>query len=245
MIRHIVEARRADGLVLARTAEADERVAYLVERGFPFVSHGRVAEPAPGHRWLDTDGAAAFAEAFELLYELGHRHFGLVTIDEPMNFRRLRTEGLEAAIAGRGDPAVRLDTASAPRFDRASRAAAIRSMLTAAPRPTAVLGLFDGQALAVLEEAAQPRPRGAARPLGRRLRRRARPPRSPRPGLTTFDADIHGSAVEIAGMLVRAIADPDGPAETRLVRSPARCCAAATGRRPDGFTMRPEPGRRP
>jgi LacI family transcriptional regulator len=218
VIRHIVEARRADGLVLARTAEADERVAYLVERGFPFVSHGRVAEPDPGHRWLDTDGAAAFAEAFDLLYDLGHRHFGLVSIDEPMNFRRLRIEGLQAAIARRGDPAVRLDTVSAPRFDRATRAAAIRGMLGADPRPTAVIGLFDGQALAVLEEAAHlgldvPRdlsvvgfddvPAAAITP----------------PGLTTFDADIHGSAVEIAGMLARAIAGPDGPAETRLMRA--------------------------
>jgi LacI family transcriptional regulator len=218
VIRHIVEARRADGLVLARTAEHDERVAYLVERGFPFVSHGRVAEPAPSHRWLDTDGAAAFAEAFDLLYDLGHRRFGLVTIDEPMNFRRLRTEGLAAAIAARGDPDVRLDTVSAPRFDRATRAAAIHGMLSADPRPTAVIGLFDGQALAVLEEAARlgievPRqlsvigfddvPAAAITP----------------PGLTTFDADIHGSALEIAGMLVRAIADPHGPAETRLVRA--------------------------
>ena len=39
------------------------------------------------------------------------------------------------------------------------------------------------------------------------------------PGLTTFDAEIKRSAVEIAGMLARAIAEPEAEVpETRLLR---------------------------
>ena len=194
--------------------------------------------PRPGHRWLDTDGAAAFAEAFELLYGLGHRHFGLVTIDEPMNFRRLRTEGLEAAIAAARRPRGparhrrRRRASTAPR-----RAAAIRSMLTAAPRPTAVIGLFDGLALAVLEEAAS---------LGLEVPRDL--------SVVGFD-DVPAAAITPAGAHHLRRRHPrqrrrdrrHAGARDRRPRRPRPrpgwcgrgwCCAAATGRRPDGFTMR-------
>jgi LacI family transcriptional regulator, galactose operon repressor len=216
VIEHIVAARRADGLVLARIAENDPRVAYLLERAFPFVAHGRTRDPS-GYAWLDTDGEAAFAEAFELLYGLGHRRFGFVTIAEPMNFRRLRAIGLEGAIARRGDPAVTLDSVAPPRFDRASRVADINRLLDRPDRPTAVLALFDGLAIAVMEEATR---LGLSVPgdlsvIGfDDIPAAAHAP----PGLTTFDARIHDCAIEIAGMLVRAMASNEGPPETKLLR---------------------------
>jgi LacI family transcriptional regulator len=218
MVEHLVRDRRSDGLVLARIAEADPRVTFLLEQGFPFVTFGRLLTADVPYGWLDTDGRAAFAEAFELLHGLGHRRFGLVTISEPMTFRRLRAEGLEDAIARAGDPAVRLDVASSPRFDLADRTREIRRLLTGPDRPTAILALFDGLALAVLEEAAR---------LGLRVPEdlsvigfdnipaAAQVP----PGLTTFDASIHDSAREMAGMLVRRLTRPDAAPETRLVRA--------------------------
>ncbi|MFZ1680271.1 MAG: LacI family DNA-binding transcriptional regulator, partial [Rhizobiaceae bacterium] len=115
VIRNIVRTRRADGLILARTTETDARVDALIEAGFPFVTHGRVAREDASHDWIDTDGASAFFEAFELLYALGHRRFALLTIEEPMMFRLHRTEGLLAAIAARGDPDVSLAVCTSPR----------------------------------------------------------------------------------------------------------------------------------
>jgi len=94
------------------------------------------------YNWLDTDGAHA-SRGFDMLYDLGHRHFGLVTISEPMTFRHLRQDGLAAAIGRRGDPSVRLDVATAPRFDRGARIQAINRMLQGPDRPTAVIALFD------------------------------------------------------------------------------------------------------
>jgi LacI family transcriptional regulator len=216
VVQHLVRDRRADGLVLARISEADPRVTFLIERGFPFVTSGRLLDSDAPYSWLDTDGRAAFAEAFDLLYGLGHRHFGLVTISEPMTFRRLRAEGLEDAMARAGDPDVRLSTAAAPRFDPRLRAERIHRLLAGPDRPTAVLALFDGLAIAVLEEAAR---------LGLRVPEDlsvigfdnvpavAHIP----PGLTTFDASIHDSACEMARMLVRRIRNPQGAPETRLV----------------------------
>jgi LacI family transcriptional regulator len=219
VIRNIVATRRADGLILARTSEADPRVSFLLEAGFPFVTHGRVLDETAPYSWVDTDGAAAFAEAFDLLYELGHRRFGLVTIKEPMTFRLDRTEGLLGAINRRGDPSVTLAVASSVRFDAGLRRKAIRDLLTRPERPTAVLALFDGLALAVIEEASA---------LGLSV------PRDlsvigfdnivsaghARPGLTTFDSDTAHSARALARILAERTG-PDGsalPPETMLIR---------------------------
>jgi LacI family transcriptional regulator len=217
VIRHLVEGRRADGLVLARTGERDDRVEYLDGIGFPFVTFGRVAEALPRHHWVDTDGAAAFAEAFALLHRLGHRHVGLVTITEPMMFRRLREQGLEAAVAACGDPGVRVTTVAAPRFDDARRAEAVRGLLAGDDRPTAVIALFDGLAFSVLEAAAV---------LGLAVPRdlsvigfdNVAAAEHSRPALTTFDARIHASAVEIADMLAGVLGEAPDAAITRLVR---------------------------
>ncbi|MDP4823789.1 MAG: LacI family DNA-binding transcriptional regulator [Aestuariivirgaceae bacterium] len=154
VIRNIVNTRRADGLILARTEEVDKRVEFLLERKFPFVTHGRILRDEGQYPWLDTDGEAAFAQAFELLYALGHRRFALMTIEEPMTFRMHRSEGLQRAIEAKADPCVTLQVVTAPRYEAARRDAAMEAMLSGPERPTAVLCLFDGLALSVLAKAA-------------------------------------------------------------------------------------------
>jgi LacI family transcriptional regulator len=218
VLQHIVEGRRADGLVLARTAEDDPRVGYLAGAGVPFVTHGRVRRPMPGHSWIDTDGGAAFVEAFERLYALGHRRLGLATITEPMMFRRIREDGLTGAIARRGDPAVTLATAAAPRFDGAARAESIRALLARPDRPTAVIGLFDGLAVATIEVA---QALGLSVPddlsvIGfdnTAVSAHTNPP------LTTFEASIHATAEQAADMLAEIMAAPPPATLTRLVRA--------------------------
>lgn len=218
-IRNIVGTHRADGLIIARTAEIDPRVEFLTAAGFPFVTHGRTAQEAPHHAWVDTDGAVAFAEAFDLLYALGHRQFGLVTIEEPMTFRMHRTEGLLRAIARRGDPEVSLQIATSPRYDGARRHAAIGALLNSPGHPTAVLALTDGLALTVLEEAAA---LGLSVPddlsvIGFDNITSAA---LTRPGLTTFDAETARSARESARMLVAQMAVQTRPAmpQSLLIR---------------------------
>ncbi len=152
----------------------------------------------------DSDSVTAFAEAFELLYGLGHRHFGLISITDAMTFRHMRERGLHEAIARRGDPAVTLQTASAPRFDRGATVAAINGLLHAERRPTAMICLFDELALTVLEEAAR-----AGLSIPRDLSvvgfDNITPAAYAPPGLTTFDAKTRDSARQIAGMLVEVI----------------------------------------
>lgn len=217
VIRNIVETRRADGLILARTSEVDPRVDYLMAVGFPFVTHGRTAMEQAAHDWVDTDGQGAFAQAFDLLYQLGHRRLALLTIEEPMTFRLHRTEGLMRAIEARGDPEVSLTIATSPRYDAQRREDVIFRLLARSDRPTAVLALFDGLAMAVLKVAEQ---MGLAVPgdlsvIG--FDNIASSALS-RPGLTTFDSEIHTCARRSAEMLVARMADPRAPERQELIQ---------------------------
>jgi LacI family transcriptional regulator len=90
-------------------------------------------------------------------------------------------------------------------------------MLSAPDRPTAVMCLFDGLALSVLDVAAQ---LGLSVPgdLSVIGFDNIAPAAHARPGLTTFDSDTLASAQTLAGMLVKRLADPVAPPVHRLIR---------------------------
>jgi LacI family transcriptional regulator len=227
VLRHVVESGRADGIVVPRIGEADERVQYLIERKFPFVAHGRLLDSKAAYSWLDSDSVVAFSEAFELLYGLGHRRFGLVSISDAMTFRHMRERGLRDAMTRRGDPEVTLEVVGAPRFDRGATVAAINSLIHRERRPTAILGLFDELALTVMEEASRAGlsiPRDLSVVGFDNITAAAYAP----PGLTTFEARTRDSAREIADMLVEVIERKPEEPPTRLIR-PALVARASHG----------------
>ena len=204
VLQHVVESGRADGLVLTRVSEQDERVDYLIERGFPFITHGRTLNHSLAHGWVDTDGAAAFAESFRLLYAAGHRQFALLSINEPQSFRRFREDGLQAAIADARDDTVSLTLCRTPRFDATARSSAIGELLSSASRPTAILALTDELALSVLEKAAEI---GIDVPGQLSVVGFDNLPASGwvSPTLTTFDQHTRETAVQLAHRLVDLI----------------------------------------
>lgn len=217
VIRNIVTTRRADGLILGRTSEVDPRVDYLIAAGFPFVTHGRVLSDALPYSWVDTDGTAAFGEAFDLLYALGHRRFALLTIEEQMTFRHHRTEGVLQAMERRGDPEVSLTIATTSRYDRAQRQEVVQRLLTSDPRPTAILTLFDSLALNVLQ-VAESLSLSVPDDLSVIGYDNITSAALARPGLTTFDSDTFSSARETGRMLVERIQSPDADQQSLLIR---------------------------
>ncbi len=134
-----------------------------------------------------------------------------------MTFRLHRTEGLVQAMERCGDPGVSLSIVTSPRYDAARRAQVIRDMLQSDDRPTAVLAMFDGLALAVLREA-----EGLSLSVPTDLSvigfDNIASAALARPGLTTFDSDTHEAAKDSARMLVARIRDPQTPPMKRLVR---------------------------
>ncbi|MFC7553435.1 LacI family DNA-binding transcriptional regulator [Pseudoroseomonas wenyumeiae] len=75
--RQLVENRRVDAVILARTRRQDPRVGYLLDSRMPFVVHGRTEEARP-HAHVDVDGEAAFRLAARRLIAAGHRRIGLL-----------------------------------------------------------------------------------------------------------------------------------------------------------------------
>jgi hypothetical protein len=47
-------------------------------------AHGRLHGSDFPYNWLDTDGAHAFGEAFDMLYALGHRRLSIVDVNHAL-----------------------------------------------------------------------------------------------------------------------------------------------------------------
>lgn len=231
VLQHVVESGRADGLVLTRIHEQDERVDYLLRQGFPFVTHGRTIEPDQRHAWVDTDGATAFADSFMQLHALGHRRFALLSITEPQSFRHFRESGLQAAIAATGDDSVRLQIDRTPRFDPDARVTAIRTLLSRADHPTALLALTDELALSALEVAAE---LGLSVPRDLSVIGFDNLPAAEwvSPSLTTYDQHIRETAVALAHRLVDLIDGSEAGTPSQHLITPTPIHRASHGPAP-------------
>jgi LacI family transcriptional regulator len=133
----MVRGRRVDGLVVSRTLVHDERIAYLLKKGFPFVAHGRtdVAQP---YAWFDFDHHAGMALACRRLLGLGHQRIAMISAPLTFTFARQRRDGFHACLREAGlalDPAHLIDNT----LDRRSGYQAMQQLLACSPRPTAVI----------------------------------------------------------------------------------------------------------
>ena len=61
-MRYVVETGSADGIIISRTEPDDKRVRYMIERGFPFATHGRT-NMGMAHPFHDFDNYAFASEA--------------------------------------------------------------------------------------------------------------------------------------------------------------------------------------
>jgi LacI family transcriptional regulator len=148
--RHLVEARRVEGVLLARTRLADERVEWLQARGVAFVTHGRTRAVRP-HAWVDVDGAAAFSAAVHRLAGAGHRRIALLNAPSRYFFAVDRAAGWRAGLAACGLPAAALREAE-PTEENGYRLA--HDLLAGAEPPTALLCATDRLAVGALHATA-------------------------------------------------------------------------------------------
>jgi LacI family transcriptional regulator len=80
-IRHIVDNRLADGLIVTHTSARDPRVQLMMDYGFPFVTHGRTEFFAP-HAYHDFDSERFVRLALERMRTLDRRRILLVVGSE-------------------------------------------------------------------------------------------------------------------------------------------------------------------
>jgi LacI family transcriptional regulator len=144
--QHLVEGRRVEGMLLARTRLNDERVEWLQGRRVPFVTHGRT-QAAATHAWVDVDGAAAFDAAVRRLAGLGHRRIALLNAPSRYFFATDRAAGWRAGLTACALPPAPFREAE-PTEENGYRAA--QELLRGAEPPTALLSATDRLAVGAL-----------------------------------------------------------------------------------------------
>ncbi len=93
-IRHIVRNRMADGVIFSKAETFDERIRFLIDNDFPFVSHGRSQWPE-AHPFVDFDNEAYAYGATRRLAEKGCRKVSIILPDSALTY----TEHLKSGIA--------------------------------------------------------------------------------------------------------------------------------------------------
>ena len=148
-LKRLVEGRRVDAMILVRTQRRDPRVDYLLERGIPFVCHGRT-EMVGSYAFVDMDGEAAGRIATEAMMTRGHETIAFVGPPASrLTFAWHRQNGYAAALGDAGiaiRPSLIREGEGGEAF---GERAAVR-LLAMDPRPTAMVCATDLEAIGIL-----------------------------------------------------------------------------------------------
>jgi LacI family transcriptional regulator len=99
-LKEIVEEQSVDGIILKSTTPQDDRVKYLLQIGFPFVTYGRTELFTP-HPHFDMDHETIGAAAANILLDAGHRNPVLIAPPEDLTYSLQFTRGWRQAHANR------------------------------------------------------------------------------------------------------------------------------------------------
>ncbi|MFQ1702282.1 LacI family transcriptional regulator [Loktanella agnita] len=147
-VRYIVETGSADAIIMNQIQAQDPRVAYLMERGFPFATHGRT-DWADKHPYYDFDNECFGRLAVKQLAERGRKHILLIAPPQAHNYA-------QHMIAGARDSAIRyaaaLDVAGGVTSDSSSEevVAFIRETLRNHPDVDAIITASTSSAMAAV-----------------------------------------------------------------------------------------------
>jgi LacI family transcriptional regulator len=206
-IRHIVENGLADAVIFNQTRPRDPRVAWLMERGFPFATHGRTIW-ADRHPWADYDNAAFAALAVRRLLARGRRRIALLAPPLDQNYARDFVRGGTEAAAAAPDAALRV-------LARVSSDSPGEAMQAAVDRAFArgLDGLVCASSSAAMAAVAALEGRGLA--LGREadiVAKEAIPFLSLfRRDLIVLREDVERAGAVLARAAIRAIREPEAP----------------------------------
>jgi DNA-binding LacI/PurR family transcriptional regulator len=149
----LIKSHRVDAFVLSGTNLNDERIAFLLEKGFPFVSFGR-SNPEWQFSYVDTDAYAGTQEATQYLIQLGHRRIAFVGWPEGSLTGDFRIDGYRDAMTSAGLPVNPLWLSRGTQAAETGRVALARWLeMPPEQRPTAILCVTDLVAMGVMVEA--------------------------------------------------------------------------------------------
>ncbi len=100
-IRYIVETGSADAIIFNQIEPADPRVSYLMERGFPFATHGR-SQWSDQHAYYDYDNEIFGHLAMDMLHARGRGHVMAIVPPQVQNYSLHLAQGLRARAGAHG-----------------------------------------------------------------------------------------------------------------------------------------------
>jgi len=215
VIRNAVERNRCDALVFARTRPEDERIDWLEERGFPFVTVGR--NNRNSHSFVDRDQVKVGRDSARRLVALGHRRIGQLTTPLRYTYTHLMAQGVLEGLEEAGLPHDPRLVVECPLSHKTGEDA-VTELFLGGGRPTALicgndliaisamdglrrLGLTPGKDVALI---------GCDDiPIAAHIR----------PALTTFTMDLGALGIRI-GRMVQARLQGDTAAQQDLIEAP-------------------------
>ena len=232
VIRNAVERNRCDALVFARTRPEDERIDWLEERGFPFVTVGRNTRNS--HSFVDRDQVKVGRDAVRRLVALGHRHIGQLTTPLRYTYTHLMQQGVREGLEEAGLPHDPRLIVECPLSHKTGEDA-VTELFLGGGRPTALICGNDLIAISAMDGL---RRLGLAPgkdvaltgcddiPIAAHIR----------PGLTTFTMDLGALGIRI-GRMVQARLQGDTTAQQALIEAPMvlRHSDCPSGLGPEGF----------
>lgn len=218
--RGLRSRRAVDGVIIHGPGVSEPRIPLLQEIGLPFAVHGRTGHFDQPFTWLDVNNQEAFDEATSYLFELGHRRIGLVNGPEKLDFAYRRRAGFQAALARHGIPHDPALMHTGQMTEDAGYTAANR-MLAQPDAPTAFLcaslvsalgtrraieeqGLVMGRDVSIIthDDALSYLQNGGDTPI-----------------FTATRSSVRDAGRRLAEMLLHAIAQPDSPPQTELLKA--------------------------
>lgn len=151
--RRAVNGGWVDGLIIIRTRKNDERIRFLTERSFPFVSFGRTTADFD-YPFIDEDSYSGMYKMVQHLVELGHTQIGFITPPKGLMFANYRLLGFYQAMAF-NSLSVKENWIIEGDLTQRGGAAAMAQLFDRAPSLTAVIGGNDLMAIGAMNEARQ------------------------------------------------------------------------------------------
>jgi DNA-binding LacI/PurR family transcriptional regulator len=151
--RDLIDTGRVDGFVLSSVNYNDPRIAFLLERNFPFVAFGR-SNPELDFPYVDVDGFEGISQAMRYLISRGHRRIAAIAWPEDSRVGNERLRGYFESLSAAGlNTCPKWIERGEGTFDFGQQAASRLLELPAGDRPTAIITLNDTQAIGALHAA--------------------------------------------------------------------------------------------
>ncbi|WP_373237612.1 LacI family transcriptional regulator [Cohaesibacter celericrescens] len=97
VVKHVVETRSADAVILSQIEPDDQRIAYLLERQFPFVAYGR-SNWKEQHAFFDFDNIAFGTQAARILIEKGRKRLLFISPPDNLSYSKDIYKGIEQGL---------------------------------------------------------------------------------------------------------------------------------------------------